>query len=169
MKKIIFICLFLSFPCVAFSAHGNGLSEELVNPGFYEKPDWFKQSFLDLQDDLDDANENNKRIILYFHQDGCPYCKKLLDDNFSNKNIVEKMKQHYDLLEINMWGDKSITSISGAVLSEKEFAKQMKVMFTPTLVVLDREGLPLFRMNGYYAPDKFLTVLDYLSPDKKLN
>ena len=39
-----------------------------VNPGFHEKPDWFKQSFLDLQEDVADAKAEGKRIILYFHQ-----------------------------------------------------------------------------------------------------
>ena len=164
MKKIILVGLLVLFSESVFSAHGHELSKGLVNPGFYEKPDWFKQSFLDLQDDLDDANENNKRIMLYFHQDGCPYCKKLLEDNFSRQDIIEKMRQNYDLLEINMWGDKTITSMTGEELSEKEFARQMKIMFTPTLIILDKKGDPLFRMNGYYAPEKFLAVLDYLLP-----
>ncbi len=144
------------------STHKQELPEGMVNPGFYNKPDWFKQSFLDLQDDLDDANENNKHILLYFHQDGCPYCKKLLNDNFTRMDIIAKMKQHFDVLEVNMWGDKSVTTIAGEELSEKEFARQMKVMFTPTLIALDKKGLPEFRMNGYYAPDKFSAVLDYL-------
>lgn len=146
----------------AMAANEGALKEGMVNPGYYEKPEWFKQSFLDLRDEIEDANDNNKRVMLYFHQDGCPYCKKLLDDNFSRQSIVEKMKQHYDLLEINMWGDKTVTLLDGEELSEKEFAQKMKVMFTPTLVVLDNKGQSLFRMNGYYAPDKFSAVLDYL-------
>ncbi len=145
------------------NAAGDGqLKEGMVNPGFYDKPSWFKQSFLDLQDDLDDANAGNKTIFLYFHQDGCPYCKKMLEVNFTDKDIVNKMKQHYEVLEINMWGDRPVTLMDGTEVTEKEFARQMKVMFTPTLVALDPQGKPMFRMNGYYAPDKFTVVLDYL-------
>lgn len=145
------------------NAAGEGqLKEGLVNPGFYDKPSWFKQSFLDLSDDLDDANASNKMIFLYFHQDGCPYCKKMLEVNFTDKDIVNKMKQNYDVLEINMWGDRPVTLMDGTEVTEKEFAHRMKVMFTPTLVALDPQGRPMFRMNGYYAPDKFTVVLDYL-------
>ena len=166
MKNILILCLLVLIfnPAIAAStsAKEGGLEEGLVNPGFYEKPDWFKQTFLDLVDDLDDANTSNKIIFLYFHQDGCPYCKKLLEDNFTNKEIVSKMKQHYEVLEINMWGDRPVILMNGEEVTEKEFAKQMKVMFTPTLIALDTQGKPMFRMNGYYAPDKFTLVLDYL-------
>jgi len=162
MTKFLLTILLIMGSLSAFSADDEALTKGMVNPGFYEKPDWFKQSFLDLQEDLHDANGNKKRIILYFHQDGCPYCKKLLDDNFSRKDIVNKMKQHYELLAINMWGDKAVTLVTGEETTEKEFAKSMKVMFTPTLVALDNKGAPLFRMNGYYEPDKFSSVLDYL-------
>ena len=132
----------------------------------FKAPDWFKQSFLDLQDDLDDANDSGKNIMLYFHQDGCPYCKKLLQDNFSRTDIVNRMKQNYELLEINMWGDKAVTDVGGNEYSEKEFAKKMQVMFTPTLLILDTNGLSKFRINGYYSPDKFMAVLDYLELKK---
>ncbi len=132
----------------------------------FKAPDWFKQSFLDLQEDLDDANDSGKNIMLYFHQDGCPYCKKLLQDNFSRTDIVNRMKQDYEVLEINMWGDKAVTDVAGDEYSEKEFAKKMQVMFTPTLLILDKNGLSKFRINGYYSPDKFMAVLDYLELKK---
>lgn len=160
MKKFLLVCCLALFSAAALSASEGQLDKGMVNPGFYEKPDWFKDSFLELQDELEDANDNNRQIILYFHQDGCPYCKKLLADNFSRKDIVDKMRQYFELLEINMWGDKTVTLLSGDELSEKEFAKQMNIMFTPTLVFLDKKGHSQFRMNGYYAPDKFSAALD---------
>ncbi len=144
------------------SATEGQLSEGMVNPGFYEKPEWFKDSFLDLSEELQEASDNKRQVILYFHQDGCPYCKKLLDDNFTDKKIVDKMSQHFNLIEINMWGDKTVTLFSGKEISEKEFARQMNIMFTPTLVILDSQGKSQFRMNGYYAPDKFLAALNYV-------
>ncbi len=168
MNKILLICLSLLISNAVLAAMEGHLNDGMVNPGYYEKPVWFKDSFLELKTELDDANANNRQLMLYFHQDGCPYCKKLLDDNFSNKEVVDKMKQHFDLLEINMWGDKTVTLLSGEEVSEKEFAKQMKVMFTPTLVVLDKKGHSQLRMNGYYAPKKFSAALDtVLNQSKK--
>jgi thioredoxin-related protein len=160
--KYFVILVLLIFTSAAFAATEGELNAGMENPGYYEKPDWFKQSFMDLPDDLEDAQTNRKRLILYFHQDGCPYCKKLLDINFKQQDIVEKMKQHYEILDINMWGDRSMRLPSGEEVTEKEFAQRLKVMFTPTLIALKPDGDSLFRINGYYAPDKFLAVLDYL-------
>jgi len=162
ISYLIYFLLFLAHP--VFSASEGHLSEAMVNPGYYEKPLWFKDTFLDLKEDLSEANEINHQIILYFHQDGCPYCKKLIDVNFSEKRIVDKVRKHFDVLEINMWGDKTVTLMSGEEVSEKEFAKQMKVMFTPTLVILDKKGNSQLRMNGYYSPDKFLATLNSVLP-----
>jgi hypothetical protein len=51
-----------------------GLLEGMVNPGYHEQPAWFKQSFLDIREDVQEAASNDKRVLLYFYQDGCPYC-----------------------------------------------------------------------------------------------
>ena len=69
----------------------------MENPGSQEKPDWFKVSFLDLNEDIDEAAVNNKRLMLYFYQDGCPYCKKLLEDNFGQRKIAEKTQKYFDV------------------------------------------------------------------------
>ena len=56
---------------------GAELAPGMVNPGYHDKPDWFKNSFLDIREDVADAKAAGKRLVLYFYQDGCPYCKKL--------------------------------------------------------------------------------------------
>jgi hypothetical protein len=37
-----------------------------------EHPDWFKESFLDFEEDIEEATANGKRVMLYFWQRGCP-------------------------------------------------------------------------------------------------
>lgn len=132
-----------------------------INPGFHEKPAWFKQSFLDLGEDVAEAAEAGKRVMLYFHQDGCPYCAKLLQDNFGQREIAEKTRRHFDVLELNIWGDRDVTDLSGRSMKEKDFAAEMKVMYTPTLLFLDDHGQTVLRLNGYYHPGKFDAALDY--------
>ena len=70
------------------------LDAGMVNPGHEEHPDWFKVSFLDLYEDIEDATDNNKRLLIYYYQDGCPYCQKLLEDNFSQRDISGKTKKY---------------------------------------------------------------------------
>ena len=136
---------------------------EMVNPGYHEKPAWFKESFLDLREDVAEASEDKKRVLLYFYQDGCPYCAKLLQDNLGQKKIADKTRKNFDVIAINMWGDKEVTDLNGELTTEKKFSVKMKVMYTPTLIFLTEKGQVALRINGYYAPNKFETALDYVS------
>jgi len=143
-------------------ASPDSLQGDLVNPGFHDKPLWFKESFLDLREDVQEATENKKRVLLYFYQDGCPYCAKLLQDNLGQKKLADKTRKHFDVIAINMWGDKEVTDLKGQLTTEKKFSEQMRVMYTPTLVFLTEKGKNALRVNGYYAPNKYETALDYV-------
>lgn len=154
-------------PAVMAATEGHGLGEGMVNPGYEEKPDWFKLSFLDIREDVQEAKAADKRVMLYFYQDGCPYCAKLLRDNFGQREISEKTQQHFDVIAINMWGNREVTDMSGKTVTEKDFAANHRVMFTPTLLFLDEQGEVALRVNGYYFPAKFDAALDYVAAKKE--
>jgi thioredoxin-related protein len=149
---------------VAWSALKEGeLNPDLTNPGSVEFPSWFKNTFLDIGEDVAEAAAAHKRVLLFFYQDGCPYCKKLVEFNFTQHDIVTQMKKDIDVIALNMWGDREVTWVDGTVMSEKAFAVKMRVMFTPTLLFLDEKGKVALRVNGYYGPRKFKAALDYVA------
>lgn len=143
------------------------LEPGMVNPGYHEKPAWFKNSFLDIREDVRDAAKGSKRLILYFYQDGCPYCKLLIEDNFGQRRIAETTQRLFDAIAINMWGDRDVIDFKGETITEKAFAASLKVMFTPTLLFLDEKGDIVLRVNGYYPPEKFLAALEYVGQRKE--
>lgn len=101
--------------------------------------------------------------MVYFGQDGCPYCARLMSVNFSQKDIVSKTRKHFNAVAINMWGDREVTWTDGTVRSEKAFAAFMKVQFTPTILFFDEHGGVALRLNGYYPPHKFRAALDFVA------
>jgi len=127
-----------------------------------EYPDWFKDSFLDLSDDIEEATESGKRFAIIFQQDGCPYCNALIERNFSQQEIVNKSQKHFDFTTINIWGDREVTNLDGKDYIEKTFAQEMKVQFTPTIIFYDEQGRIALRINGYHRPDIFSLELDYV-------
>ena len=136
---------------------------ELRGVGQFEIPAWFKNSFLDLRIDVREASEQGKRLFLYFGQDGCPYCAELFNNNFSQKHIIDYTRKHFDAIEINMWGDREVSDFSGRRLSEKQFAADLKVWFTPTILLFNERKEVVLRINGYYPPHQFLTALKYVA------
>ena len=128
-----------------------------------EIPSWFAETFFDLREDVRDAAKDGKRLMLYFGQDGCPYCKALMETNFTQPGIVQKTRAHLVAEALDIWGDREVTGFDGRTMSEKDFAKAMRVQFTPTLLFFDERGAIVARLNGYYPPHRFETALDYVA------
>jgi thioredoxin-related protein len=132
-----------------------------------EIPAWFTDSLLFIKEDAADAAKDGKRVMLYFGQDGCPYCKQLLEVNFRQARIVDKMRKGFVAIALNIWGDREVnwdySGASGRPLTEKQLAPALKVQFTPTLLFLDEKGDIALRVNGYLPPERFEAALDYVS------
>lgn len=168
MKKIhikhFVLTVFFAFAIVQTQAYAKSegeLAAGMVNPGYEAKPAWFKVSFLDLFEDIEEATEKNKRLMVYYYQDGCPYCKKLMEDNFGQREISDKTQKYFDVVAINLWGDQEVT-VGDKVYTEKEFAEILKVQYTPTFLFFGENKKVVFRANGYYPPEKFSALLDYI-------
>jgi thioredoxin-related protein len=130
------------------------IGEEVLPPVFVE-------TLLELPDDAAQAAKSGKRLLLYFGQQGCPYCKELMQTSFTQKAIVDKVGKHFVAIGFDLFGNREVTWFDGKPRSEKEFAKFLKVQFTPTLLLLDERGNIIGRINGYYPPHRFSAALDY--------
>lgn len=138
-----------------------------ASPYAIDIPKWFTETFLDFREDVADAAKERRRLMVYFGQDGCPYCRQLMVTNFSQKDIVEKTRRHFVAVALNIWGDRETTWLDGKARSEKELARFLDVQFTPTLLFLDERGKVVARLNGYYPPHRFDAVLDYVAQRKE--
>lgn len=165
MKRWLLLLMMAWMPLL--HAAGDALDAGMINPGYVQKPAWFKESFLDLREDLVEAAKAGKGVLLYFYQDGCPYCERLINVNFAQQRISDKTRSRFDVIAINMWGDREVTDLNGKQTTEKEFAVGMKVQFTPTLLFLNGKGEVTLRVNGYYPPHKFSAAIDYASGSGK--
>jgi len=128
-----------------------------------EPPAWFAQSLLFMADVVADAAKEKKRVMLYFGQDGCPYCKQLMEVNFRQRATVERMQKGFVAIALNIWGDRDVTWTDGKTMTEKQLAAHLKVQFTPTLLFLDEKGAIALRVNGYYLPQRLDAALDHVS------
>ncbi|MBW8369514.1 MAG: thioredoxin fold domain-containing protein [Thiobacillus sp.] len=127
-----------------------------------EYPAWFKDSFLHLKEDIDEARKSGKRVILMFTQDGCPYCSALVERNLSQREIEATMRKNFDVVAINIWGDKELVGLDGKTYTEKTYSAAQKVQFTPSLVFFDETGKTVLRLNGYVPPARLQAALDWV-------
>jgi len=147
----------------ALAMAGGVASAQDVGSSAVDIPPWFTDTFLDFREDIRDAARDGRRLMVYFGQDGCPYCRQLMVTNFSQRSIVEKTRKHFVAIALNLWGDRETTWLDGRKMSEKALARHLDVQFTPTLIFFDQRGAVVARLNGYYPPHRFEAVLDYVA------
>jgi thioredoxin-related protein len=132
---------------------------------------WFLDSFLNLPEDLEEAAEDGKRLVIIWEQRGCPYCKRMHEVNLRIPRIVNYIKKNFNVIQINLWGDREVTDFDGEVLSEKQLANKYGVIFTPTLQFFPENlkkvgGKPgneaeVLRIPGYFKPFHFYFLFQY--------
>ncbi|MBK1673521.1 thioredoxin [Ectothiorhodospira shaposhnikovii] len=129
-----------------------------------QAPDWFHLSFLDLGEDLQTARDEGKRgLVVYLGMDDCPYCEALFQVNFQQPDIVEYTRRHFLVVALDVLGSRTMTTLEGRSLTEREFAIRQRLNFTPSFLFHDLEGEPVFILRGYHSPYRFRAALEYVA------
>lgn len=126
-------------------------------------PDWFTLSFLELTEDLAEANKNKRGLIIYYSQGFCPYCKAFIKNNWEKKDIVAYTQKHFNVIAIDVLGSKPLTGFDNKKYTEKSYAISQRMNFTPSLDFYDTTGKLALRLNGYRPPYQFRAALEYVS------
>ncbi len=134
--------------------------------------DWFVQSFLELADDLTDADEAGKRLAIFWELEGCPYCKETHLVNLANAEIRDYLQANFAIVQLNLGGARIVTDVDGETRSERKLARKWGIRFTPTIMFfpegeaakpgLDGAALEVARMPGYFRPPHFLAMFRYV-------
>lgn len=127
-------------------------------------PEWFSMSFLDLQEDFANAKTAGKKgLIVYFGQKDCGYCKALLEINWGKEQaLVDYTRKHFDVVAIDIWGSRELTTIDGRKMTERQFAELEETDFTPTLVFYTDDGKESLRLRGFHPPYQMQAAMEYL-------
>lgn len=136
----------------------------LGDDGLHKQP-WMLDSFLEIASDLQDARDAGKGLIVLFEQRGCPYCKELHEVNFADARITDYLTEHFDVLQLDIWGSREATDLGGEAMEERQLARKWQVNFTPTTVFFAKDGPAeeVFRLPGYFKPFHYISGLEYVA------
>jgi thioredoxin-related protein len=147
-----------------FSSTVLALSAELSEDGLHQQP-WFLQSFLDLREDLQTAQSNDRIFVVLWELKGCPFCKLLHDQNFANATISEYAKANFDFLQLNLIGSRPVIDFDGQEIPENELAVRQGVRGTPTLLFfIEAQGGATKEVarTQYLKPEEFYGILRFV-------
>lgn len=153
-----------------FAANAAG-ELQMNDDGLHTQP-WFHNSFLDLKEDLAEAKAAGKAFAILWEQQGCPYCKEMHRVNLADDKIADYIKQHFVVLQLNLYGARAVTDFDGKEMEERELARRWRVNFTPTLMFfpedpakvegMDGRDAEVWRLTGYWKPFHFLSTFKYV-------
>ena len=149
--------LIVASPVWADTARG-----KLTGGERYSLPEWFKKSFLVLKEDIEEAKKQGKHLMVFMHLDECPYCAKMLRENFVSGARRDTMQKHFDVIDVNIRGSRELGWIDGNSYSERGLATHLKIIAVPTVVFFDFDGNQVLRLDGYREPRAFGQALDYV-------
>ncbi len=158
LMPLVLVLLVLLIPPAANAAEPGKVSGGVA----YETPSWFKDSFLDIQEDAAEAAESGKHVLLFFHLNECPYCERMLRDSFLQEPLQSYIQANFDTIGVNIKGDREIAFDADTAVSEKTLAEKLQIQYTPTIVFLDGNNNAVVRLNGYRSPARFKSILEYV-------
>jgi thioredoxin-related protein len=134
--------------------------------GMHVQP-WFINTFLDIREDVSEAAAEGKQLVIFWEQKGCPYCREMHRINLRQPEIIDYIRANFNVLQLNLWGDREVTDVDGQVTTEKKLARKYRIQFTPTLQFFPKElpkdtklpgqDVEAWRLLGYWKPFHFLS------------
>ena len=111
------------------------VAAEIGDDGLHKQP-WVRDTFLDLREDLDEANAEGKRLVLMVEQRGCIYCREMHETVYPDPELSQYIDDNFFVLQLNLHGDREIVDFDGEILSEKAAARKWGILFTPSVIFL---------------------------------
>lgn len=127
---IAVLAAFIALPAAAVEIGEDGL----------HKQEWFAMTFRDISEDVEQARSEGKRLAITFEQRGCIYCRAMHEKLLSDPEVRDYIREHFMVVQYNMFGDEEVTDLDGEVLTEKTAARKWGYVFTPTIVFLPEEA-----------------------------
>lgn len=159
--------LLLALPAAAVEMGDDGL----------HKPEWFRDTFKDLQEDFAEAEAEGKRVLIIVEQRGCSYCKEMHEKTFPDERVKALLENDYFPIQINLHGDIEIIDTDGEALTEKGATRKWGVLFTPTMILMPTEldtsksatQQAVAVMPGAFSPGTTLDLLTWVKEERYLD
>ena len=111
---------------------------------------------------LNKFHDKEKPIAVFFEKGNCHACDLLHSGPLSKDlSIIELEKMN--TVQLNMWSDTPLTTITGESSTAKEWAKSLNIFYAPSIVFFDPKGKEIIRVDSVAQFYRLLGVLDYVN------
>lgn len=129
-------------------------------PSSAEPPDGYP--FLPFDQAMQQAQEKDMPLFVYFGRYGCGYCDKTNKEAFSDSKVRQQYTANYVLAYVDSESGKRLRLPSGERITERELGTRYNAFVTPVFSFITTDGDVLTRLVGVQR------TVDLLDADKKV-
>jgi thioredoxin-related protein len=100
-------------------------------------------------------------LAVFFEQSNCHACDVLHTGPLDEADIRQRIKQ-LDLTQLEMWSDTPVITPAGDRTTAGQWADQLGLFYTPTLIFFDEQGEEILRVDSVVQFYRLRNVLDYI-------
>lgn len=123
---------------------------------------------ISLQDALELAPVENKKILVDVFASWCPYCQRMHSEVYPSDAVQRAISDHYFWVRIDVESTEKVY-YHGEEMTEAEFATALENQNVPTTYFLNSEGAILGKQPGFIDGDIFANLLNFVGSDAYLN
>ena len=114
-----------------------------------------------IQDEKDLNVKGRPRAVL-FEQTSCPDCDTFHRCVLSLDSVRERFEP-FHTVQLDMWSTSPVTTTSGEKKTARDYARDMKIMYAPSLVLFDSAGFEIIRVESQLRSFHTEAVLEYIA------
>lgn len=116
----------------------------------------------DFPGEIEAAKEDGKRLVIMFHQAGCPYCDKMRTRVFPDPKVDGYYSKNFVMIEQNIKGNLDVVTPKGENMTEAKMAKKYRIRATPVFLYFDKDGTEALRLTGFLDAELFVRAARYV-------
>jgi thioredoxin-related protein len=116
---------------------------------------------IDLNKISNEAVQHKKIVMVFFHTNECPYCRKMLMESFDKKSDKDIINKDYYFIDVNIDSPDTVIykNFKGTTA---QFADFFHIKFYPNILFMEH-NVVIQNIKGYRNKEKFRTILKYVS------
>jgi thioredoxin-related protein len=111
---------------------------------------------------LDEAQAQNKPILVEIYAPWCPYCQRMQETVYSDTTVRAYIDDHFTYVRLNSDTTSGTHRYRDRTLSTKQLAAVLGAKGVPTTTFLKPDGTPIARQPGFIKRPTFLKIIRYI-------
>ncbi|MDR9364820.1 MAG: thioredoxin family protein [Balneolaceae bacterium] len=121
-----------------------------------------------LQQALELAPQEGKKILVDVFANWCPYCQRMHSEIYPSEAVQNAISDYFLWVRIDVESDAKV-NYHGEEMTEAEFASALENQNVPTAYFLNSEGAILGKQPGFLKQDLFVNLLKFVGSDAYLD